>query len=105
MLIEATVWTSVGEFDFQNDLFIDKGLIMDLSLENHLLSANAGIERRLRVHLYLTVSQICPSSIFPNKKISEFNNLFCQTPRRREKAYVQSRQRNQEKLLRNLRMK
>ena len=104
-MIEDIVWTSIVEFDFQNDLFTNKGLIVDYSKENQLSSADTGADQLFRDHLHQAAYRYAHYRASQTKKPLNEKFSFCQIPHRREKALSPFRQRNQEKVLSWVRMK
>lgn len=96
MLNDTIVWASVGGFDVKDDLFTDKGLIMDLSVKNRISSAGAGDEQFFRAQPYeaacsYTHHDACQHS-YQKTTIS-----FCQNAFRQEDVHSLLYQRKREK--------
>ncbi len=98
------VWTNVVEFDFHNDLFTNKGLIMDFSKENQRSSADANADQFFRAFFYDGVCRYVYYRVCQTKKLlGEIQSIF-QHPHRGEQVFSHVHWLNQEKKLNCLRM-
>lgn len=91
------VWTSIVEFDFQKDLFSNKGLIMNFSKENQLSLADIGADQPFQDHHHPAAyrrSHYGANQTRTNQTQKPLNQTlsFCQISNRREKALSLFRQ-------------
>lgn len=62
------LWTNIVQFDFQNDLFTNRGLIMDFSTQHQSSSADACADQLFRTH-FLTQHLHIPYPVCQTKKL------------------------------------
>ncbi len=85
------------EFNFQNDLLTNKGLIMDFSKENLRSAASTGADQLSRANLHDTACRFAYYRVCQTNTALQAILILSQKPDRREQAPSFSPQLNQEK--------
>jgi len=86
------VWTTIVEFDFQNDLFTNKGLIMDFSKKNYPSFADTCADQLFRDFHRVAYR-------YTNYRVSHLLKLLFINFSPTKKGSLLFRQRNQEQII------